>query len=114
MKEGLVPITIEMLKPKPEDRSERANRQLLLLMRHITGHDGLRFHCGIGKGEELSDYDNKAMKVNAYTLEAIRSSYGLPKQVDPHQFYIQQFYLQQQKQAIGVVRYFSETLPEVA
>jgi len=106
---NLRPITIEMFKPDISAGSRhslRARLGLAHLMDEFCGTGKQRFYRGLNRKSGLDEETANAIDKNVF--EAIRSYFHLPNRFGPRQFYIQQ-----QKQAIGVIRYFGEILPEL-
>lgn len=106
MGENIRPITLEMFKPDPADRSEETNNQLSQLMEDYLGVDRLRLHVRLKNGRPLSD--KVARELDDYVFGSIRRINHLPEQSDARTFYIQQ-----QRQAIRVIRYYGGLLPEI-
>lgn len=107
MAERIIPVTAEMFILRAEERSAKTNFQLARLLGETLGRGRLRLCRSIREGGVLPE--DAAEEINTYVLESSKRRYRLPDSTDP-----QEFYMQQQKQALGVRKYYSEILPEVA
>lgn len=108
----IIPVTIEMFRPEGH-RSVRTERQLGLLMERLAGKGRLRLYLGLKRGMlPESDAQAKAEEINKYVLGAIGRYHKWPNGAEPPPFYTEQFYMQQQKQANGVIEYLVDLLPE--
>lgn len=105
MAEKITPVTLEMFRPRVEDRSEETNAHIARLLGLFSGRDSLRFYKEMRTGRVLSD--EAVAEIDRYALRSIKKYFHLPEASDP-----QEFYLQQQKQAIGLIEYYGELLPE--
>lgn len=99
-----IPITAEMFIPEPEGRSAM---QLTRLMSGFLGRGRLRLCRNMKAGGILSE--DAAKKINIDVLNSLKGIYNLPDSIN-----LQEFYMQQQRQALGVRRYYCEILPEIA
>ncbi|MBI4039078.1 hypothetical protein HY384_03925 [Candidatus Daviesbacteria bacterium] len=104
MSEKIIPVTIDMFQPEVEDRMPETNRQLALLMRDRWGRDSLRFRKIMRAGGNLPEDAPKA--IDDYVFGSSRIRYSLPEYVD-----LREFYLQNQKHAIGIIEFYHALLP---
>jgi len=95
-------ITIEAFKPEGRDRLPQTNIHLIHLMMEFCGRGSLRFFRAGGLPDEA------VPGFNEYTYDAIRRAYGLPSNIDPREFY-----MQNQKHATALPEYYNNLLPEV-
>ena len=102
----LTPITLEMFQPEISGRSLQTNRQLGRLVNEFSGRGRVRFHLGIKAGGAWSE--EEALAIDETVLGSIKRRYSLPDSSDPRDFY-----MQQQKQAIGVIGHIGSVLPEL-
>lgn len=107
MAEIITQVSLEMFRPIAQERTSVINRQLLHLMGNFFGRKRLHVHLGIKTGVALPEEEPEV--VDRHVFGSIKRIFHLPYQSDP-----QEFYLQQQKQAIGVVGYIGRILPEIA
>lgn len=107
--EKIVPVSLEMFIPEAGKRSTRTNRQLAHLMGDYFGRGRLHLYKGIRSGGALTLTGDTAIEINEYVFRQISETFNLPPRSDP-----QEFYMQQQKQARGVVGYVCQLLPEAA
>ena len=105
MPEKMTPVTLEMFRPRAEDRSDKTNEHIARLLGLFSGKGSLRIYKGMRTGGVLSD--EVAQEIDGHALRSIKKYFHLPEGSDP-----QEFYLQQQKQAIGLIEYYGEILPE--
>lgn len=109
MAERIRLVTTEMFRARPEDRSASTNRQITYFMRDVIGQGRLRFCREIKAGRAVGTFEALGSELNNYILgESLPRIYALSGSVDP-----QEFYLQQQRHAIGVIEYYGEILPEL-
>ncbi len=107
--EKIVPVSLDMFVQGAENRSARTNRQLAHLMGDYFGRGRLHLYRGIRSGCVLTLTEDTAIKINEYVFSQISETFDLPPRSDP-----QEFYVQQQKQARGVIGYVGNLLPEAA
>ncbi len=109
MTERIRSITIEMFRARPAERLATTNKQIGCLMRDVIGQGRLRFCKEIKAGRVAGGFEALAEEIDSYILgESIPRIYALPESIDP-----QEFYLQQQRHATGVIEYYGEILPEL-
>lgn len=103
------PITTEWYKPWVDDRSFMVNLQLgrVRILTEFYGRDIFNLCRRLVAGTTLSREETAA--INAHFLSSSKRIYNLPKQTNP-----QEFYLQQHKGALAVIRYFGELVPDLA
>lgn len=106
MGENITPITLEMFIPNPAGRSPETNTQLNKLMEDYLGESSMRLHVRLKSGRPFGD--KIARELDDHVFESIKRLNRLPEQSDARTFYIQQ-----QRQAIGVIRYYGGLFPEV-
>lgn len=100
-------ITTEMIRcAGVGDRSIGTNKNLFGLLEEIIGKGGMRLCRTMRNGEQLDD--EKARELDIHVLESIQLRYRLPDLS-----HAQEFYMQQQKPAVGVIDYYGELLPDV-
>ncbi len=104
---SLPPINLSMFKPDASERPAIINHQLMHFMARFTGRGRVRFHKDLMLGGTLPG--NMAEEIDRYVFESIKRIYGLPEQTDP-----QEFFLQQHKQARGVMEYVGRLFPEAS
>lgn len=103
-------VTIEMFKPKTEDRSVEANRGLSRLLDCLSNRGRLRLFLGIrANNRELTPQESE--DIDRGIFESIRNNYDFPDHSDRE---IQEFYFQQQIHALAAIRYYGEIVPPLA
>lgn len=107
MTEKIIPITLGMFRPRSKDRSAQTNRQLARFMAEFSGRGCLRFHRGMRYGIPLPE--STAEEIDEAVFASIRQIYCLPEKSDS-----QEFYLQQHRQARGVMENIGRIFPEAA
>ena len=103
------PITTEWFRPWSDERPLVANMQLgrIRVLTAFYGQDALARCRQLMVGTTFSKEEIKA--INEYFLRLSKQIYKLPRQTDP-----QEFYLQQNKGALAVIRSFGTLVPELA
>lgn len=103
------PITTEWYRPWANDRSPVTNLQLerVRMLTEFFGRGTIGLCRKFIAGTTFSR--RKVNEINADFLKSSKRIYGLPELTNP-----QEFYLQQHKGALAVVRYFGELVPELA
>lgn len=113
MSERIRTVTSEMLRPRVEDRSLHANRQLVYLVGDYFGFgrnnepDGLGAYKLLRAGGELSR--NEKREINSFVFRSIGHHFGLSDRKA-----CRLIYMQQQKDAIGAVDHLRAFLPELS
>lgn len=101
------PITTDWFKSLPGERQLATNLQIGRVMTAFFGMDAIslcrRLMANMSFSREEADV------IDSYFLKSSKRIYKLPRQTDP-----QEFYLQQHRGALAVVRYFGELVPELA
>ncbi len=100
-------ISTEWYKPCPKDRSLLTNLQLGRVVAEFYGKSAIGLCKGLIAGGTFPK--EMAEEIDKHALRSSSRVYKLPDRTDP-----QEFYLQQQKAAIAVIRYFGELVPELA
>lgn len=111
MSEKIKEVTLEMLRPGAENRSKMTNFRMAQFMRNYLGRGRIEFYRGIRDGSILPEHieDGIAGEINEHVLQSIPTMYHLTRKVDP-----QEFYVQRQLDAIRIVLYYGERVPEAA
>lgn len=105
MVEGQIPITLRNF--RPAEVGARPDIQEIRLLRQAIGKERLYVCRGMQAGEDLSW--EEAIAINVHALDSLRVRWGLPEGCD-----MQECYMQAQKNAIGVIKYYMTRLPEIA
>lgn len=106
MAEKLRPITIDMFSPYTSERSRRTTVGLARLMDDFYGKGKQLFYRSL---RNVINLDNEtAQEVDKNVFESVKNYYSLLDRHSPPQFY-----LEQQKQPIGLIKDFGAMLPEL-
>lgn len=101
------PITTDWYRPWSEDRSMATKLGRLRVLTAFCGSDTISLCRRLVTGGYLTR--EEAEEINANFFKSTRRIYKLPRGADS-----QGFYLQQNKGALAVIRYFGKLVPELA
>lgn len=101
------PVVTEWYKPNKEERSFRANFQLGRAVLAFYGPEAVKAARALKEGQSFTR--SQAEEFDKGFLAASKKIYELPADTDPREFYIAQ-----NKGAVGAVQYFGRLVPDLS